>query len=305
MIFSLLLAALVLFLLLYGLWETALIGLIIVCLLFGALLLHRGHFHHHGGYISIDLYAQKSRLCHWHSGAKLIFCLVCAFISVWAKNIYVPVFIFCAMSFLTLALGKTPVSYYLSLLTVPAVFILLSALAIIIEISPIPEGVLCLPAGSFYLCVTKANQEKAAGIMLSAFGAVSCLYMLSLSTPIYRIFEALRKMRLPFVVIELMYLIYRYLFILLETHQNMVYSAASRLGYRSPVTSLKTMLNTSFNLFFTSLRRASGMYDAMEARCYDGEIRFLMEDESFDMAQVFVFLSVPAAAVLIWIMSRR
>ncbi len=305
MIFSLLLAALVLFLLLYGLLETSLIGLIIVCLLLGALLLHRAYPHHHGGYISIDLYAQRSKLCPWHSGAKLVFCLVCAFISVWAKSIYVPIFIFLVMSFLTLALGKTPVSYYLSLLTVPAVFILLSVLAIIIEISSVPGGVLCLPAGSFYLCVTNTNQEKAAGIMLSAFGAVSCLYMLSLSTPIYRIFEALRKMRLPFVVIELMYLIYRYLFILLETHQNMVYAAASRLGYRGPITSLKTMLSSSFNLFFTSLRRAFGMYDAMEARCYDGEIRFLTEDESFDGWQLFVFLLVLAAAALIWIISGR
>lgn len=304
MLFSLLLAAAVLFLLLYGILETAVILLLICAFLLAGLLLHLGHGHHHGGYISIDLYAQRSKLCPWHSGAKLLFCLSCAFVCVAAKGFYVPLFIFCVMSFLTLAAGKTPLRYYLSLLTVPGAFILLSVLAMLIEVSPPPIGVLSFPAGSFFLCVTRTAQEKSAGIILRAFGAISCLYMLSLSTPIYRVFEAFRKMRVPNVVIELMYLIYRYLFILLETHQNMVYSAASRLGYRGAGTSIRTMLNSSLNLFFISLKRASGMYDAMEARCYDGEIRFMAGREKFGAGQALVFVLVLAAAAAIWLLTE-
>jgi cobalt/nickel transport system permease protein len=71
-----------------------------------------------------------------------------------------------------------------------------------------------------------------------------------------------------------MYLIYRYLFILLETHQNMAHASPPALGTAMAHIPC-TMLKNAFRLLFVSLRQTSDMLLAMESRCYDWEIRFL------------------------------
>ena len=79
--------------------------------------------------------------------------------------------------------------------------------------------------------MTKAAQVRTMLVMARALGAVSALYLLSLSTPMPEIIGVLRKMRCPDVVTELMYLIYRYIFLLFHMHDAMKNSAMSRLGY--------------------------------------------------------------------------
>lgn len=54
------------------------------------------------------------------------------------------------------------------------------------------------------------------------------------------------------------------------------------------------MLKNASVLMFISLRRTSDMLAAMEARCYDGEIRFMEKSRKVNGQQVFV-----SAALLI------
>lgn len=256
--------------------------------------------HVHGAFLSIDAQAQKSGLNHWHTGWKMFLALFYVFACVASDIAAVPVFVFFAMSFLTVGLGRISLSYYISLLSVPFIFILLSCLAIMVDISAEPAGLLNLPLGRWYLCVSGASQALALKAMLRSMGAVSCLYMLSLSTPIYRIIAALRGLKVPAVAIELMYLIYRYLFILMEAHQYMIYAAASRLGYCDYRTSMKTMLKNALNLLFISFRQTSDMFTAMEARCYDGEIKFLHKTFPASRRQIIVSFIMAAGVLFAW-----
>ena len=90
--------------------------------------------------------------------------------------------------------------------------------------------------------------------------------------------EVLRKMRLPALLIELMMLIYRFIFLLLETASAIMTAQESRLGnrdYRTKVRSFGAMAST---LFVQSMRRSDALYDALESRCYDGTIRVLSQE---------------------------
>lgn len=302
---SMLLAGIVFFFIGYGRIATPLLALLSVAVCLGYVVFHRRHRHTHGAFVSIDFHAQRSRMNRVHTGLKLIFCLGCAVLCVAADSVPVSLALAAAMLLLTVAGGKIPAGYYFTLLALPLVFILLGAIAILFEVSPFPLGYLDLAVGSRYISVTAAGQIRAIEIICKAFGAVSCLYFLSLTTPMHRIIGVLRRARIPAVVVELMYLIYRYIFILLEAQAEMKIAATARLGYRGARTSLKTTLNSSFFLLFHSLRRASDCFAAMESRCYDGEIRFLEEAPVLRGGHIAIAGCFGAVLCAVWLAAER
>ena len=101
------------------------------------------------------------------------------------------------------------------------------------------------------------------------------MYFLSTTTPMPQLIEILRRWKLPELVIELMYLIYRYLFVLLSCQRRMTIAATVRLGYHGLGRSVTTAGKIGGNLLAASFRRSRACYDAMEARCYDGRLAFL------------------------------
>ena len=89
----------------------------------------------------------------------------------------------------------------------------------------------------------------------------------------------LRRARCPDVLIELMYLIYRYIFTLITMYHTMRDAAKSRLGYVDYRTSLRTTGDLYASLLGRCYRHANKIFDAMESRCFDTGIRFLENRE--------------------------
>ncbi len=255
----------------------------------------RRHNHHHQGLLTLDSYAQRSQLNQYSAGLKAALAVGTVFFCIAADSVAISLAIFLMMGGITVCLGKTSLRYYISLLVVPSSFVLLSGIAILYQVSDIPHGIIDIPWFDSYLSITPTSQTAALSIVARSFGALSCLYTLSLSTPIYELIHVLRKIKVPDIVIELMYLIYRYLFILLSMYENMIRAAQSRLAGESWRTLLRTMLQCSANLLFLSLRKSVAYLDAMESRCYDGQIRFLEQTKeitkrelSFSIAYVLL-----------------
>ena len=303
MAIQLALSSVVFFLMFYGripiLWLTA--GVLAAAVAQGVGSSRR---HTHGAFLSIDFYAQQSRLCGWHSGWKLALAIFCAAAVLSAQTPLVPICLFGAMGMLTVRRGGVPLKYYLSLLSVPALFILLSCLSILIQIGSEPGAVLSFQLGNWRLSVTSQSQQTASLALFRAFGATSCLYFLSLSTPISRLIGVLGRCRVPPAATELMALIYRYLFILLETHRQMTLASESRLGYQGFRRRISTMLKNAFGLLFLSFRRTSDLLTALESRCYDGELRFLPRPEQIGRSQLVVSAGLSAVILLILILER-
>lgn len=100
-----------------------------------------------------------------------------------------------------------------------------------------------------------------------------------------------------------MYLLYRYIFILLRVWQDMHMAARSRLGYVDYKTSLHTFGAVGGNLLAASMKRADQCYTAMESRCFAGEIRFLEEHKKCSLWQWafgVVYLAGVAAVRRLW-----
>lgn len=273
MIITAILAAAVSWCLFYGTLPPLPLG--VLCVVLGAALGFLGRHDHGGGVLHIDAIAQRSRLSSVNASLKVIGSVTLLVICVAADSVSVGLTLTVLMALLTVGLGRLPLHSYLSLLALPAAFLLLSSLALLFSFSPSPIGVLNLRFLGGWLCVTAAAQAHTLMIVCKALGAVSCLYLLSLSTPLTELIAVLRRAHVPAVVVELMYLIYRYIFILLEMHRTMKDAAESRLGYTDFKTSLRTTGAVYGGLLGRSFRKAGTCFDAMESRCYDGEIRFL------------------------------
>ena len=92
------------------------------------------------------------------------------------------------------------------------------------------------------------------------------------------IMGVLAKLHLPSFFIELMLLIYRFIFVLLETASAILTAQESRLGNRDFRTSVRSFGGMCTALFVLALKKSNALYDAMESRCYDGRIRVLSRE---------------------------
>lgn len=270
---------------------------VLLCLLAGGALAVFGR-HHHGGVLVIDVYARRSRYFTWSPALKTAGCLGLLVLCAVSPTPWVPLSLGLILALLTVWGGGIRFHDYLALLSLPAAFLLLSGLALLWDYAPVREGIIALPLGNGWLVVTAAAQVRARLVMARALGAVSCLYFLSLSTTIPEIFSVLRRAHVPQVMTELAVLIYRYLFVLLSAYQSMRDAAASRLGYGGFARSVRTTGAVYGNLLGASFRRAGACFDAMESRCYDGEIRFLQREKPVTVpaAALFGVLAAGAAA---------
>lgn len=275
MIVTAILTVAVVWCLFYGALPPVPLGFL--CVALGAALALLGR-HKHGGALSIDVLAQRSRLNRVNAPLKVWGCVVLLICCVSSHSPILGLGLAVIMLAVTVLVGGVRLHEYLSLLALPAAFLLVSGLALLVSFHGAPEGVLNVRLFGVWCSVTPADQARTALVLSKALGAVSCLYLLSLSTPMTEIIAALRKARVPAVIVELMYLIYRYIFILLEMHRTMRDAAESRLGYVDFRVSVRTTGNIYANLLAHSFHKANLCFDAMESRCYEGEIRFL-EDE--------------------------
>lgn len=263
----------------------------------GAVLAVLGH-HSHGGVLVIDIYARRSRYFDWSPALKTGGCVLLLILCVAAPSPWVPLGLALALTVLTVRGGGISLRHYLALFSLPAAFLLLSGLALLWDYAPVREGVAALPLGKGWLVITAAAQHRARLVIARALGAVSCLYFLSLSTTMPEILSVLRRAHVPAVMTELAVLIYRYLFVLLSGCRSMKDAAASRLGYGGLARSLRTTGAVYGNLLAASFRRAGACFDAMESRCYDGEIRFLQQEKPVTGPAAALFGSLAGAAVL-------
>lgn len=261
------------------------------------------HSHSPHETMSLDRCAYMSRLSKWNPCLKLIFSMGAIVVNLCAGNPAVSLFTLFFMGAVIIIIGGTKLSFFLRAMKIPLVFIILGSIAIGFDLSDVPYGIASLNIGITYIVITKASLISMARVMIKAVGAVSAMYMVTLSTPVGDFISALKKMHLPNLFIDLMHLIYRYIFILLEGWQNITYAAQSRLGYVDYKTSISTFGKSIVNLLIVSLKKSGTYFDAMESRCFGEGGSFYSEVKKITWGQtavIAVYICLVAAVNLLW-----
>lgn len=229
--------------------------------------------------ITIDKLCYHSRLRYENAGEKFAFAIITLIICVMSRSIAVAGIVLLTTGILTIFKGGIPVSRYLHFLMLPLTFLILSTLAIVFNVKDTPLDLFAVSIGDWYLTASKEALFYALQLIATALSAVSCLYFLSFTTPMTDILEVLRKLRCPKLLIELMLLIYRFIFLLLTIASAISTSQDSRLGNKDYKTSLKSFAALGSVLMIRAVSRSNKLYDAMESRCYDGTLHVLSETQ--------------------------
>ncbi len=151
------------------------------------------------------------------------------------------------------------------------------------------------------LSVTRESINHGIFVFSRIIGGTTALCFISLTTPMTDIFIALRQCRIPEAVIDLMMIIYRTIFILMDQVVQIYQAQVMRLGYTRYRESIQSFATLCGAAFIASWDAGDDLIRAMDARCYDGKFALLGGNHPLDTVSCFAvtaFLGVSAAVVI-------
>lgn len=252
------------------------------------------------GLILLEEYAQKSYLRDIPGGYKVWSAISILLIGLLSNGFWTCMWIGATMGLITVIVGGVPWRRYIYLLRIPLLFVWLSQLAILYQFSPNPLGFWDVKVGGIYISVTPLTQQMGLTLLSKAICGLACLYFISLTTPLTQWIRVLKKAKMPAVMVELMYFIYRYIYILLDLQYQMHMAADARLGFQGLKSQIRTACGIASHLLVLAFRRAGASFDAMEARGYDGQLEFLEPEEKPLAIRHWLFV-LGYGALLVWV----
>lgn len=229
--------------------------------------------------MGIDRYAYRSNIARVKTGTKLACSMSIMVICLIFDSNFVSIATIVLLSLATIRLGGFRLKTYLKLLWIPAAFIFTGVITIIInKLDGTSEALVSLQILGGNYGISVASLHTGLTLFLKSFGAISCLYFLSLNTPMNSLLSWMRK-RLPGVLVELMELIYRFIFIIWEEAGKIHVAQASRLGYDGFKNSMYSLGELVTTVFIRSFRRADRIAVSLESRGFEGNFDFLIEEE--------------------------
>ncbi|HOV80880.1 MAG TPA: cobalt ECF transporter T component CbiQ [Bacillota bacterium] len=224
---------------------------------------------------NIDCYAYSNKLRSCHPGEKFVFAFLTMAICLAFPSRTASLAVIVLMAGAAILGAGIPWRVYIKLMSVPLSFLLAGAAAIAVSVSRGGGPVYGITIGVFTLGVSPRDFSTAADVLFKSLGSVSCLYFLSLTTPVTEIISVLKKMRIPALFIELMSLVYRFIFVMMETASRIYVAQSSRWGYASFKTSYRSLSRLLSAVFLRSYYRSQMTYTALVSRCYTGELNVI------------------------------
>ncbi|MBI2471969.1 MAG: cobalt ECF transporter T component CbiQ [Planctomycetes bacterium] len=215
-----------------------------------------------------DVYARQN---NWLTGVdvrvKLVYIVLLLAINLLAKNIFIPL-LFLSVSFALLSSVKIPFTVVLRSMVLPlsfAVFILL--------IRGLHEGDKEWTSFSimgYKVVLKEEGLRNGLQTCSKVLGGISLVILLSFTTTISQLCAGLRWFRISDTIIELLAIMYRYIFLLLDEVDTMWTAQKTRLGHTSWKKMIQSLGILGGMLVVRSFARAERTHEAMHARGYEG-----------------------------------
>lgn len=260
--------------------------------------------------LGIDKYPYQSKLLKVDPREKVFFSVVFLVLIIGFSSFVVSLFGLATMILITLFKGGMKGKNYFPLFLIPMTFLVVGTLTIMV--TQIPTGspyILGISIGDGFYGLSWDSLKSGLNLILKAISAVSVMYFLALTTPLKDILYVLRKVKVPALVIELMELIYRFVFILYSESRKVHTAQASRLGYGTFRNSIKSLGTLGSMLFLRGFKRSDKIYNALESRGYTGDIVLLADEYESNkknygytilLACIFIAIGLLEKRFVIW-----
>jgi cobalt/nickel transport system permease protein len=260
--------------------------------------------HHH-----LDAYAYTNRLRPLPPQQKLIFALVVLAIALIAHPATQGV-IFIWLSVWTVGYARTPFRVYRSVLVVMLLFLLTSVPALVLEIVPVEQRALTqmnsfggLVVGNWYGFISQSGLVQAIEVGVRSIACTSCLLFILFTIPFAELLSVLRQCRIPTVLIDLLLLMYRFIFLFLDVLTQLQLAQRARGGYR---TRQRWMHSTGLlvsQLMVRSLQHYHRFSLALASRGFNGNFQ-VYSNPSYRYSRRYAIESLIGCAVLVFLEFR-
>ncbi|MGD0535077.1 MAG: cobalt ECF transporter T component CbiQ [Methanoregula sp.] len=250
----------------------------------------------------LDDIAQNSTFRHIHPGTKILLGLGSLLICLVSPTPVVPLISGIVLSLVLLIPARISPLVYGELLIAPAIF---TACSIIVLLFMLGGGDVIWrfsPVSWINLTITDNAVRHAILILFRVFGCMISLFFIALTTPMTDLFNIMKRCRIPVELIDLMMIMYRYIFITYEQAREIWQAQIMRLGYSRVKESIRSFSMLCGMLFISSWIAGEGLIHAMDCRCYDGIMPSLDPAEPVQMQSLFPALLYLAGLIAVLLM---
>lgn len=201
---------------------------------------------------------------------------------------------------LTTLWARVPALVFGRVLLTEGLFLLFSVVGVALSVS-LGQPAAAAAAwriGPLWFSTSSEALDLALRLLSRALGCAAALNFLILTTPLTDLIELLRRLRVPETLIELMMIIYRAIYVLLESLQRMRTAQDARLGYRDARRAMQSTALLGSQLLLDAYRRSKRLQIALESRGLDGPLRVLPLDYTFDWRAWWFAGALAASLVL-------
>lgn len=232
---------------------------------------------------------------------KLIIVLVnVVFIASVARGSFIVLALFLALSLLVMAVFRP--DYRKLPRRLLTVFLYPFFISIFIPFANQGNIIARFDLGFFTAAVTDTGLATFFTVLIKSFLSLILVTSLVLSTDEKEILHGLRKIRLPAIIVSIIFLMYRYIFLIREEARAGQLSISSRTFGKSYYSANKRLAFLMGNLFIKSFDRAENIYRSMESRGFSGEFYFYEKQEGTPAASIaflITFIIIPPAIKII------
>ncbi|MFF2856295.1 MULTISPECIES: cobalt ECF transporter T component CbiQ [unclassified Peribacillus] len=251
----------------------------------------------------IDKYAYFNGLKDVHPLEKMVFAISLLLFSLTVRDMTVSLITFTVMSALIIFAAKIPVSYYFKLLLLPGFFILSGTITILFSFTSKFTSFSNIwwswKVGNWQIFISDDSIGTVINLITVVIGSISCLYFLTLTTPITVILSVMRKLKVPSLLVDLIELTYRFIFIFLETALAIHQSQASRLGYGSLRKGIRSLGLLTSSLFLGVLQRSGHLTMAMNARGYQENLSYIEDTYTYSSRNWLIAIVILGSLIFI------
>ncbi len=227
----------------------------------------------------IDTLAYTNRLCRLPPAQKLGFSLVLLMIT-YIAAIPIQLLILGWVSVWVIVYAQIPAGIYFRLLWLTAIFWFSSTPALmlngvgIVDIDLVRSDSLSgLQWGDYYLYISQHGLIQAGELGVRTIATSACVYLMLLTVPFVAMLDILRRLGCSALLTELLFLMYRFIFILLDTSRELWLAQQARGGYqtwRLWLRSLALLISQLLQRTFINYQQVSL---SLAARGFNGEFR--------------------------------
>jgi cobalt/nickel transport system permease protein len=255
---------------------------------------------------NLDSVAQQSAFRHINTGTKLILALGSLILCLISPFPFVPLLSGIVLSFVLLIPGRTSPRLYGEVLLGPAIFMVMSVVVLLFllgggdviwQFNPVPW---------INLTITTGSLGQSLLVLCRVFGCSISMFFIVLTTPMTDLFNGMKRIGIPIELIDLMMIIYRYIFIICAQAVEIFQAQVMRLGYSRSMEAVRSFSLLCGMLFISSWNAGEDLVRAMDCRCYDGIFPSLDFAEPMQMRSLIpVILYLAGLGGLLLLMTTR